>query len=128
MALLAEHKRKALALEQFLKVVLRDEVEEIVKEKAEEFQAAKRRFKNATSAVNPFLRKKKTLQSKLASYKKERAISDKKRRARLEKSKKSEAKLDSFEKKLDDEQSNINAYQSQGSCPSDCERTVCSES
>ena len=94
LAEIAAKKREALALTQFLKVVLQNQLQEKVDEFEREFCAAKKRFAEAQKATNPFSRKRSRLQSRLGRLKKEKVMSEKKRLLRLEKAKKCESVLE----------------------------------
>ena len=116
LAEIAARKRQALALTQFLKVVLQNELQEKVDDLDTELREAKKRFAEASKAANPFARKKNTLQSMLDRLRKEKATSEKKRRLCLDKTKKCEAVLDNCLRTFDNHSGDIQSCKKKGLC------------
>ena len=113
---IAASERHALALAQFLHVVLCKELEENVDQLIKEFRAAKQRLKETNKAINPFVRKKTTLRRTLTRLKKGKCFLTKKRHQHLMEVKTAEAKVEGFDHKLDEELNNIDICKSQCLC------------
>ena len=116
LAEIAAKKREALALTQFLKVVLQNELQEKVNELDNELRAAKKRFGEAQKAANPFARKKSKSQSMLDRLRNQKAMSEKKHHRRLEKAKQCEGVLENCLHTLDNYLGDIETCKGKGLC------------